>query len=413
MGYKATIMKRIKKNNDIKELINQSNDLEHFFKQAEKKDVFNDFDLVEFFYRQPDIVLEDLKKIGFHFNINKIKSVELDSKVEIKQINPNQNEYRLTYPYKSEWNNIERWMWFYYCLGEFVKKQSSIDVVISYIDDIVPSLFISLGVIRAELASTCKENKVELTEGLEIGPGDEVAYLDGEGWRKATIIAIENDENAYDEKFNPYIRLKVERSKGNGTLESVPRTLWNKKIRISANYKKTSGSVVHLNDALSENFTKRYGAEICDKLKFYNEKYVNLVGTGIENSLLELMELFQFRDQKGNFTFNDFIYLSDKNLNYSNVNVIKSDKSDLQISENSVSIFVGSSAGLNLHDFKASKNVYLINRKRMNLLNNEILETQIKQEIVSKNNEHLTEKLKKFLSNKNVQVPKGCELIVY
>ncbi|MGO4994503.1 hypothetical protein ACTQ5F_05635 [Jeotgalibaca porci] len=417
MGYKTNIMEKIRKNKEIKQLINQSKDLDSFFKEAEKIGLFNDFSLLTFFYRPPSIVIDELLSMGMQFNVNNntIKTINNEQELIIEEEYSNLTEYRIINMMRTEWAQIESWMAFFIKLGEFVRKQSNINVYINYIDDVIPTLFISLGVIYAALSELSNENKevVEIEDGLEVGPGDEVAYLDGNGWRRATIIAIEKDDNAYSERFNPYIRLQVERAKGNGTLESVPRTLWSKKIRMSANYKKTSGSVVRLNDDLSENLIKRCGNDICEKLKFYNEKYINLIGSGIEKNIEEIIDFFKFRDKYGEYTMKDYIYFSERGLNYSNVNIIKSDKFEPYNSEEVVSVFVGSSSALNLNQYKTLKNIYIINRKRLNLLNNEVLETQVSQEMVNQKNDKLYSELQIFLENHGVKVPKGCELIVY
>lgn len=228
MGYKTNIMEKIRKNKEIKQLINQSKDLDSFFKEAEKIGLFNDFSLLTFFYRPPSIVIDELLSMGMQFNVNNntIKTINNEQELIIEEEYSNLTEYRIINMMRTEWAQIESWMAFFIKLGEFVRKQSNINVYINYIDDVIPTLFISLGVIYAALSELSNENKevVEIEDGLEVGPGDEVAYLDGNGWRRATIIAIEKDDNAYSERFNPYIRLQVERAKGNGTLESVPRT---------------------------------------------------------------------------------------------------------------------------------------------------------------------------------------------
>ena len=108
-----------------------------------------------------------------------------------------------------------------------------------------------------------------------------------------------------------------------------------------------------------------------------------------------------------------YIYFSERGLNYSNVNIIKSDKFEPYNSEEVVSVFVGSSSALNLNQYKTLKNIYIINRKRLNLLNNEVLETQVSQEMVNQKNDKLYSELQIFLENHGVKVPKGCELIVY
>lgn len=416
MSHISDVLQKIKNNNELKKIINQSKDFNSFFEEVERTEIINDFNLIEFFYRQPEVVESELKKIGFHFNtnLNTKKTTSLEKDKKSKEYG-NQMKYRLIPTLEGKWQQVEAWMEFFFKLGEFISKQSTIDLYINYIDDSIPSLFISLGVIHTALTEMSSEKKevVEIEEGLEVGPGDEVAYFDGNKWRRAVITAIERDENAYAEKFNPYIRLQVDRARGNNTLESVPRTLWNKKIRISANFKKTNGSVVRLNDDLSENLILRHGTEACEKLKFYNDKYVNLIGNGIENNLEEIIKLFQFKDEKGIFTLSDYIYFNNRTLNYSNVNIIKSDKFEVNNTDGIISMFVGSSSALNLNEYKTQKNIYIINRKRVNLLNNEVLETQISQDMLNQKTDNSYKELQNFLSSYKLEVPKGCELNVY
>lgn len=372
-----------------------------------------------------EVFKQDNKEIESYFSkiINRrasVKENQIGSLIKsTENIEHDYLHYRLISLFESSWVSASNWMLFFIALGEFIElHEGSVSFFISYIERTLPTSLTSVGIMEKYFTKphNFKKDIKHIAENYQIN--QEVKYLDGDVWRRATVVGITNKKG--QEKFNPYLELSVDRSRrdGNKTYDCVPYTLWAKKIRSGGVSKGFSGktSLVNMNDRISEVLGKRYPKKNVKLLKMYPELHVNLIGTRINTKIRSLREEIQFSDCKGSFMLTDLLYFdNDNESNYVNVHIVSSEKSKLP-EANSISLFVGAKTGLDFSSYKTKKNIYFTSRIRENYIEDtEILLNSLEQESHHSrlDREQIMIEFREYLHKKNIDLPRGCEIGVY
>src|SRR5699024_4572498 len=305
---------------------------------------------------------------------------------------------------KSSWNLMENWMHFFIEIGKFFQDSPDGNLIISYIDEELPAYFLSLGVVLQSYDNYMNKEEDLDNYFLDYVSSNKTILIDMQefGWRKGSIIGIERIESL-SEKFNPYLTILVDIPGQSEVKERVPRTLWEERLRVPKNYKNTAGSKVIFSEYIDYTIRSRYGDKISRKLLTNNECFVNLIGREISvkfENFIEKMEL-KFYDNSGT-TIDKLIYISGKENNFSNLNIYKS-QGDENINE-AINIYVGATAGLANYNL-GNKNIYLLNRKKINTENNYLLVDNLLKS--SNQQQEMTSDIENYLKNKGLDVPRG------
>ncbi|MFL2076075.1 hypothetical protein [Marinilactibacillus psychrotolerans] len=318
-----------------------------------------------------------------------------------------------------KWQYSEEYMRFFWELGKYINSyKGNISVFVSYITQIIPMAITSGGIIDDYLENFKVKNKNEQLTGNEFQPGDEISFKDGDQWRVAKVIAVEYFE-AREEIFNPYLKIEVRRPKNEKFLQHVPHNLWSRKVRLGGIVTNSRGrsNLVTFNDRISEILVKRYGSEIVNSIRINPKQFINIIGRGADKEIQKLQHNIQFGDEKGFFMLSDLLYFdSDRQSNYVNVHVVNSQLSKPNRNSDSISLFNGSKRGIDFDNFKTRKNIYFTSRIKQNYLeDSELLINQFKQRTTKNHSQQLQEieKLKTYMKNRGIGIPKGVELFVY
>lgn len=314
------------------------------------------------------------------------------------------------------WTQTGEWINFFFKLGRFIQQEKEINFFVNYLDRIIPSTFIAMGIIDEYYFEKNKSELENISEDFIVG--DEISYLfSDKNWYKAKVIEI-NQLNDMQERFNPYLKINVTYKNELITVQ-VPRTFWAKKIRKGGIVTGGSGKSdkVLINDRISEVIASRHSKELVNNLKMYSQINVNLIGWGIDKKIRDVRNKIQFRDKNGSFFITDYLYLNnDIESNYANIYMVSSDKTEINQDSKSVSIFVGAKNALNLSKYKSKRNIYLTSRIRKEyyedtrlLINNLTQNSEISKE---KRVEKLDE-LYDYLQQFNIDIPKGVEVYVF
>ncbi|GEK90283.1 hypothetical protein SAMN04488100_1519 [Alkalibacterium putridalgicola] len=317
------------------------------------------------------------------------------------------------------WQKAEEYLSFFWELGQYINSfEGEISLYVSYISRIIPTAVTSAGILDSYLNNMRTENKKNNIVGTEFKPGESVSYKDGNQWRTAKVIAVEDIEKM-EEKYNPYLRIEVVRPGNEVTENSIPNYLWKDKVRTGGIVTKSRGrsNIVKFNDRISKVLEKRYGDEVVNDIRIKPNLHINLIGRSVVKELRKLQQSLQFGDEKGVFMLSDLLYFdNDRESNYVNVHVISSQSVKKNNQKNSVSIFVGAKRGLDFDRFKTSKNIYFTSRIRQNYLEDgELLINQLRQTSNKNFKQQLqeTENIRIYLSKKGIKIPKGVEIFVY
>lgn len=315
------------------------------------------------------------------------------------------------------WMKISKWMKFFLSIGEYIEKKEYVNIYISYIDEFYPALFITKGLIDANLNNL--ETKIKDYDiNIDLKIGDRVAYLtevknDKEVWKKAQVIDIYYDDNALKDEWNPYIELQFEKKKKNELNYKIPKTKWSKRLRISSNYKSTAGSIIKMNREIEGYFKEKYSEELVDYFQAINKKQINIVGLKVQTEWENYNEYLQFLENNIQFKIKDFIFPNESKYSITNVNFIKTISSKNVAEKGIPTLFVGDNSALTLAKLKTKKNIIVSNRKK----NNDVIIDLVKQNVVNdfefENEQEKSDDLHKFLNEKDISIPKGVEVFVY
>lgn len=322
----------------------------------------------------------------------------------------------------SEWSEAEEWIRFYWLLGEYIEKtKDNFSIFISYISTEIPALILCLAILdirykKFENIYSDSEVKYEFKEG------ERISYLNSSknnDWRDAKIIKVEYFKGKSREQ-NPYLKIEIAGNKKEGTLTTfVPRNQWESKIRKGGKVKGVGGrgTQVRVNDVISEIISERYGQSVTERLRVTPRCHVNLIGRQINSWYRDMRESIQFSDSLGSFLLSDLLYLdNDDESNFINVHVVSSEKTNVKVDADTISIFVGSKSALDFGDSATNKNIYLTSREKVNLVeDNNILVNNLRQKTVFSNEDKnkKEEQIKLYLKNEGVGIPRGVEISVF
>ncbi|MBO0429998.1 hypothetical protein JZO82_12555 [Vagococcus fluvialis] len=349
----------------------------------------------------------------------------IENKEAIVYSKENKKSDRLTYrkiKLNSEWQDGLEWLLFFWKLGEFIENYGTdISIFISYISVEIPALLMSTSIIDTRYRKF-QDKKLESDIFNFFKPGDKISYLVGikdNKWHDAEVVKVKYEEGKKEE-FNPYLFIKIKGLKKEGTQHiQVPRNLWQTKIRKGGKIKGVGGrgTRVRLTDVISEKISERYGEETFERLRVTPRCHVNLVGRRIDKFYRDMRESIQFSDDLGSFLLTDLIYFdNDDESNFINVHVVSSEKTDVKVDTDTISIFVGSKSALDFGESIANKNIYLTSREKVNLVeDNNILINNLRQKTIFTNEEKKKkeEEIKWYLKNEGVEIPRGVEISVF
>ncbi|WP_341776498.1 hypothetical protein [Staphylococcus simulans] len=319
-------------------------------------------------------------------------------------MNSYNEKYRMTE--NITWDNLEVWMDFFYNIGEFVENQKNINLYISYIDDIYPSIFLAKGIIDCYLEKLSYD--IPPIEE-ELVTGDIILYKEGNKWLKAKVLNVFNHSIFTETYRNPYISLEFDsRIKSDNITKQTPKSKWEGNIKLNANYKSTSGRAVKINNNISNYFSEKYGQGVVDYITSTNKILVNIVGHNISEKLKNDMELLEFETHNYAYNLNEIFYFDDEEYSYHNVKMIKSKQQKNIQNDESVSIFVGDNASVTMSNSITNRNIFISNRRNRNTMR-EILLSNINNAPQRNKNEELTN----FIKKRNLKVPKGVEIYAY
>ncbi|MCJ1785530.1 hypothetical protein [Mammaliicoccus sciuri] len=311
--------------------------------------------------------------------------------------------------YINDWQIQKQWMEFFECIGKFVQTRNNINLYISYLDEILPALFISKGIIESQLEYYKRHDDIPK---LEVG--DEIALLTdlkNEIWRKAKVLDVYYDSSKI--ALNPFAKLKIILGKNNTYDNHIPFRDWNTKIRMNPNFKSTAGSIVKLDDSISDFLRRKYSVNYLKNLKMKNQNIVNLIGNNIEQTIYDYMKIFNFNNEKHHYKLDDIIHHSGKVKNYSNTQIIKSRNYTNDITNNEVSIFLGDNSSLIFSEYRTERNIFISNRKKSNLQHQEIFLDSFLNDSYGNNCLEVNKEIKEFLKKYKIEIPKGVEIYGY
>lgn len=417
-------------NNKLLDIIENSSSLCDARKLAEEYQLLNDVSVGVFFYQEEEKVLSELLKNGVQLGLKKNKKIQesIDSEKLKKDFNKsffdqenifNNFKYRDS-NIKSDWKKSENWMDFFIQLGNYVFNKEEVSVYISYVNEIIPSMFVLLGIAESSISNLrLNENHLEKIILDSLSVGDHVVVKENskdDNWYPAKIKSI---ENSYEEPdLNPMIIIdtledKNKKSKSKFISFSIPKRLLVHRVRMNANVKKTAGNNVLLDDGLSEYLEEKYSQRIVNALKMMNKDCVNVFGIGVEKSLIELRKQIEFSDGVNIFNSNDLLFFLSDSYNYKNVNFVNSLESEPKYFAEAISMFVGDNSGNRFAKYKTKKNIYLTNRLKMNQDSNEMLVQRLEKENIGQNTDEMTKELLIHLKKQGVNIPRGVELYVF
>lgn len=325
------------------------------------------------------------------------------------------SHYRLNKTTK--WNFLPNWALFFIEVGRFLQRNKSATIYINYIDDIIPANFISFGILQEAYSAYNELVPDSKWINSNLKTGDKV-YIreskESESWRQGEIKKI-YEIDSVDTKFNPYVEIESHRPKEKPLFTSKPKTLLMEEVRLGGELKKTSGSKVKLNDTLKSGITNCFPEGIVNKIKFFNEDFINLVGFNKEKSFKEFSKSIQLssNERETIFKLDDWFYFSDDTHNLININTVKSESS--KYNSKAVNIFLDSSASLSYSNFKSEKNIYLINRMKVHDYNIDDME-RVSENIIKENlfnTENINQEIISWIKSKEIEVPKGVEFYAY
>lgn len=317
----------------------------------------------------------------------------------------------------SQWSEVTNWMKFFMFLGAYTETKEEINIYVSFLDEFYPALFISKGIIDYNLENLDSYLKdYDINSDLKIG--DNVTYLyeikkGKEVWKKAEVINIYNDENALNREWNPFIKLKIEMKKREYLFHKIPKTIWNKRLRIASNYKNTAGSVVRMNKEIEGYIKEKYSKQVVNYLQSTNRKMINICGLNVQKEWENSKKVLEFSEGNINFTIDDFIFTDDSKYSISNVNIIKTIKSKNESVKDVPTIFVGDNSSVTLTNFKTKRNIFLSNRKKNNDNMIEMLKQNTIQDSAFKNPENKARELFSVMNKWDIKLPRGVEIYVY
>lgn len=336
--------------------------------------------------------------------------------------------------YLYSWSEIEEWMVFFILLGKYVQSSKKISVYVNYMDDKIPAVLLTFGAIWQKFEEI-RQNRIPLWKEMlnSLSEGDKVTYFDGRNWNEAEVKGLEYNGNP---EFDPYLVVEITKRGNKKGTYSIPKTLLGNRIRVNANYKKTTGSGVKLNEDFSPALQSLFGTKTCKKIIQIGDPLVYLIGRGIQKDIIQTRNIFclvldgtsnrekrsdTFIGEKASpngdlsiqslrLSLRDVLVIEDDVKSYQNINFIKSEMPDVEnlISE-SIRMFVGANNANAFSWALGDRNVILSNRKRGSQKEDQILVTRLLQE---RNDNDASEKEKEFrqyLESSNIRIPKGLE----
>ena len=168
--------------------------------------------------------------------------------------------YKLSNGSKTKsWSELENWMKFFIFLGRYIQSKKKLTVYISYLNDVIPAVLLSFGAICKKYEEVTYD-KTPLWKDIinSLNIGDKVTYFEGGEWNEAIYIDSEFIGNP---EFDPYLVVKIERRGKLKGLYRIPRTKIEEKVRVNVGYKKTTGSIVKMNEDDSFNLEELFGIE--------------------------------------------------------------------------------------------------------------------------------------------------------
>lgn len=336
---------------------------------------------------------------------------------QLQRFNIESHDLHLKKQPTEKWEPIPNWIKFFLEIGKFATRNDSVNIYISYIDDIIPASFISLG---AVIGKYVEYQDIEIDSewiNSNLSVGDSVYYrksIDSNTWQLGKVVNIYNNKHV-NEKFNPYVVIETQIPKEEPLFDNIPLTLLLDKVRLGGNVKKTSGNIVKLNDCLKPKFDYFFNDDIKKHIKFRSENIVNIIGSRKENDFREFSRRCQLRlfSLKTVVKIDDWLYYGDEQYNLNNLSFIKSPTT--RKDNKSLNIFMDSTAVLNFSEINSKRNVFIVNRMKVYDYNMDNIE-RVSQNIIKNNlfnNTNLTDDLIKLLSKKNIEIPKGVELYAY
>lgn len=309
----------------------------------------------------------------------------------------------------SDWEIVNEWFLFFYALGEFIEKEQDYTIFISYMITEIPALVIAMSIVNYQY--TYMKNNLNLDYSLN--KGDSVSYLkseQGDEWVNVEVVNV-------DDK---YLTVKTQGTKKEPSIMiDIPLKNLKTKIRIGGKVKGVGGkgSQIMLKDVISAKIQDRYGCETASHLKIAPRCHVNLIGKTIDTCYREMRDSIQFSDQLGSFLLTDILYFdNDNESNFINVHVVSGEKSNIQVEENSISIFVTAKSGIDFSESKSNRNIYLSSRENVNSAEyTDMLVSNLNQEtnLTKFEKENKEKKLLDYLFEEGLALPKGVEFCVF
>lgn len=309
----------------------------------------------------------------------------------------------------SQSSELEVWMKFFIYLGKYSSQQKNINILLSYIDDVLPTYFITAGVIDERL-SYYQNNKEELFTIMKekiLTEEHLIVYTEEGFWREAKVVDVKELEEMPPE-FNPYAIVDVISPKQENITQSIPITKWLNKIRLTNRFKATAGTKVLIDDTIPKFLSQYFEKDFLNLLKASSHTLVNIIGFNYRKILINYLEELKFRTKNHhNIKMEEIIIHSDSDYAYINTNIINDLK---DIPENDgVNIYIGPVATINSR-FSHKKNIFILNRKKNNKEKRDLAIDKFKKN--TRTQETMTEDFKKYLEINNITIPKGVECFV-
>lgn len=368
-------------------------------------------------------LIEKLTKTSVNRDIDKKNSLK-PKEVKLNSLNivhKNENKYGLYFStsYDRERVPLPRWATFFIEIGRYLEESDEVSIYVNYLDDIMPSTFVALGILDSIYKRY--EDKFFLEEWINknIRKGQEVSYIYEEKknkakfWRKATVVDVKHLDYM-NEKFNPYVILEVNLPKKQKVIDKVPKTQIMEKIRIGGNVRNTAGSRVFIDDRLNKRFRKLFSNHTVDIIKFTNQQHINLIGHGKRNCFEKFAQQISIygSDVLGEegFKLSDWFYFESTSNNLANLNMINSESSIFN--NNNINIFIGANTSLRYYNFSNKKNIYLVDRLDISNDSAESLSVNLMKDTML-GSKDVTLELLKYLEESKVLIPKGVELFAF
>ena len=310
--------------------------------------------------------------------------------------------------------DLPEWMTFSFALGKYINKYTyNLHKPIRIIMSLASTDYIPLLVAMSLSDQHFNQNKQSQSikkKISELKPGTRIIYLENGKRTSVSVVEVGSSPVVENEMM---LHIMV------GTVkQGVPERQWLERLILMKDEEKIMKRSKKISDAkvlgISENKLLKnvYTASQLNKASFYPEDIFYLVGNIQKITSQASEQIFFANGIYGGIK--DFLYVDGSN-SYTNGKIISSQKRDIdfEVKTRSPVIFWGAQSYLKQKQhFKDNPWLTLFSRTDNEYRINELV-NEIERNLTQEKCEYITDHLREYLQEQNVNVPRGIELIAW